>query len=136
MAQLRIRSSRNASRSVAISGIVALAVFSSLSAFGQVLVINKSGTEVTEGIDRRFAQIDPTKVALPEQQIDARGHQAILRLLVAEQGFAMRPLPKGKKGLTLAANGKLSPAGENYLKEVTEQGLSVKPGDRIVLSNI
>jgi hypothetical protein len=87
-------------------------------------------------IDRRYTQITPTTVSLPSQQIDARGHQDILRTLFAEQGFAMRPLPRGKKGLTLAANGKLSPAGEGYLSAITEYGLSVKPGDRVVLSNV
>lgn len=87
-------------------------------------------------IDRRYAQIEPTKVDLPKAQIDARGHQDILRTLLDEQGFAMRPLPRGKHGLTLEANGKLSPAGEGYMNEVTVYGLSVKPGERLVLSNI
>ena len=87
-------------------------------------------------IDRRYAQIEPTKVALPESQIDARGHQDILRILTAEQGFAMRPLPRGKKGIILTANGPLNPAGEAYMTLVTEKGISVKPGDRVVLSNI
>ncbi len=87
-------------------------------------------------IDRRYAQVEPTKVDLPTTQIDARGHQELLRVLTAEQGFAMRPLPRGKKGLVLAANGKLTPSGEGYLTAVTEQGLSVKPGERVVLSNL
>ncbi|WP_263357579.1 hypothetical protein [Acidicapsa ligni] len=103
------------------------------SAWSQVLTVS---TKSQSPIDRRYAQIEPTHVDLPQQEIDARGHQEILRLLTAEQGFAMRPLPRGKKGLTLVANGKLSPAGEGYLTLVGEQGVSVKPGDRVVLSNI
>ena len=54
----------------------------------------------------------------------------------AEQGFAMRPFPRGHKGLTLVANGKLEPAGEAYLNMVTSEGLSAKPGDRVVLTDI
>jgi hypothetical protein len=120
---------------VALFAASALILLPSVAASGQAITItSKPGADAA--IDRRYAQIQPTNVALPTNQIDARGHQEILRTLVAEQGFAMRPFPRGKKGLTLAANGKLSPAGEGYLTAITEQGLSVKPGDRVVLSNI
>ena len=111
---------------------VSLAVAGTPSGGQAITISNKPGPV----IDRRYTQIEPTKVTLPENQIDARGHQEILRLLTAEQGFAMRPLPRGKKGITLTANGPLSPAGEAYMTLVTEKGLSVKPGDRVVLSNI
>jgi hypothetical protein len=104
----------------------------------QVILVNTAPASGAPGgsIDRRYAQIEPTKVDLPKEPIDARGHQDILRSLVAEQGFAMRPMPRGKKGLVLAANGKLTPAGEGYVSQVTSQGLSAKPGDRVVLSNV
>ncbi len=123
------------SRVLAVAGGVAVAAVFSLSGLGQAIVIDSHGN-AGPSIDRRYAQVEATKVELPSQQIDARGHQDILRALVAEQGFAMRPFPKGKKGLTLVANGKLSPSGEGYVAAITEQGLSVKPGDRVVLSNI
>jgi hypothetical protein len=87
-------------------------------------------------VDRRYAQIESTNVSLPTAAIDARGHQEILRNLESEQGFAMRPLPRGKKGLTLMANGKMTPSGQSYMTMVSEQGLSVKPGDRVILSDI
>ena len=45
----------------------------------------------------------------------------LIRVLQAEQGFAMRPFPRGHKGLTLDANGKLEPAGEDYLNMVISQ---------------
>src|SRR6202034_3645983 len=51
-------------------------------------------------------------------------------------GFAMRPFPRGHRGLTLVANGKLEPAGEGYLAMVTSAGLSAKPGDRLVLTDV
>jgi len=128
--------------SVAQSSVAQLAAMGGLAlalgsaAWAQKVIIVNTAPAEGSSIDRRYAQIEPTKVDLPKGQIDARGHQDILRILVAEQGFAMRPLPRGKKGLTLAANGKLSPAGEGYVAQVTDQGLSVKPGDRVVLSNI
>jgi hypothetical protein len=123
------------SRGLGIASGLLILPASCLTAFGQAIIIDSHGN-AAGSIDRRYAQIEATKVELPKQPIDARGHQEILRALVAEQGFAMRPFPKGKKGLTLVANGKLSPAGDGYVTAVTEQGLSVKPGDRVVLSNI
>ena len=120
-------------KSIARLGALILLLAGTSAAWSQAITIS---TKETPGIDRRYAQIESTKVDLPKDQIDARGHQEILRVLTAEQGFAMRPLPRGKKGLTLVANGKLTPNGESYISMVTEQGLSVKPGERAVLSNI
>jgi hypothetical protein len=106
---------------------------------GQVITIDKQGN-ATNGtgapVDRRYAQIKPTSVDLPKSEMDAKNRQEVIRVLQAEQGFAMRPFPKGHKGLTLVANGTLSPAGEDYLNMVTTQGLSAKPGDRLVLSDV
>src|ERR1700678_3300993 len=93
---------------LAVLGGLALALGSADTAQAQnqkIIIVNT--TPSGGSMDRRYAQIDPTKVDLPPQPIDARGHQDILRTLTAEQGFAMRPLPRGKKGMTLAANGKL-----------------------------
>ena len=69
-------------------------------------------------------------------ELDGRTRLELIRALEAEQGFAMRPFPRGRKGLTLAANGKLNPAGEGYLNMVISEGLCVKPGDRVVLTDI
>jgi hypothetical protein len=105
----------------------------------QVILVNTApanGSVAGMAMDRRYLQIEPTKVLLPDGPLDARGHQDLLRTLYAEQGFAMRPLPRGKKGLTLVANGKMSPVGEGYIAEITNHGLSVKAGDRVVLSNV
>ena len=115
-------------------GAMALAIAAGVQASGQAITIdpNNLGTP----IDRKFTQIEPTKVDLPQAQIDARGHQDLLRTLTAEQGFAMRPFPRGKRGLILEANGKLTPSGSGYVAAVTANGLSVNPGDRVILSNI
>jgi hypothetical protein len=121
---------------------VAAALFAALPAASQITINSKTGT-VTNGsngqagtIDRRFAQIKPTNVPLPKTDLDARTRQEIIRVMQSEQGFAMRPFPRGHKGLTLVANGKLEPAGEGYLQMVTTEGTSAKPGDRVVLSDL
>jgi hypothetical protein len=75
-------------------------------------------------------------VPLTESVLDAKARQELIRVMQAEHGCAMRPFPKGHKGLTLVANGKLNPAGEEYLNMVTAQGLCAKPGDRLVLSDV
>lgn len=106
----------------------------------QVLTIDTSGkgpvASTNAPVDRRYQQITPTNVELPKTELDAKTRLGLERLLEAEQGFAMRPFPKGHKGLTLVANGKLEPAGEAYLNMVVSQGLCVKPGDRVVVTNI
>jgi hypothetical protein len=109
-------------------------------ALAQVITIDTHGnaTSTSSGatVDRRFAQIQPTHVPLTNSVLDTRTRLELIRLLQAEQGFAMRPFPKGHKGLVLEANGKLQPAGEAYLNMVTEQGLSAKPGDRVVITDL
>ena len=108
-------------------------------AAGQAVTIDKQGN-ATNGtsapVDRRFAQIQPTKVPLDKSVLDTKTRLELIRVLEAEQGFAMRPFPRGHKGLTLVANGPLSPAGEDYLNMVTTQGLCAKPGDRVVLTDL
>jgi hypothetical protein len=96
---------------------------------------NSTGTTVST-VDRRYQQITPTKVPLTKTELDPKTRLDLIRLLQAEQGFAMRPFPHGHKGLTLAANGKLEPAGEEYVAMITSEGLSAKPGDRLVLTDI
>lgn len=113
---------------------------SAIPAASQVITIDSSGNAVGSGqistVDRRFAQIVPTHITLPDAPLDPRTRLELIRFLQADQGFAMRPLPRGHKGLTLAANGKLEPAGEPYLSMVTSEGLSAKPGDRVAITDV
>jgi hypothetical protein len=90
----------------------------------------------TAPVDRRFAQIQPTNVSLDNSALDSKTRLELIRVLDAEQGFAMRPLPRGHKGLTLVANGKVEPSGEVWLNMITEYGVFAKPGDRVVLTDI
>jgi hypothetical protein len=107
--------------------------------FAQVLTVDtsgKGGVVTTGPVDRRYAQIEPTHVELSKTVLDPKTRLDLIRALEAEQGFAMRPFPRGHKGLTLAANGKLEPAGVNYLNTVVSEGLSAKPGGRVVITDI
>jgi hypothetical protein len=118
-----------------------LAGLFALPAVGQAVTIDSSGRAVGSSgqagtVDRRYAQIEPTHIALQQNELDAKTRIELLRFLQADQGFAMRPFPRGHRGLTLAANGKLEPAGEAYLSMVTSAGLSAKPGDRLVITDV
>jgi hypothetical protein len=104
----------------------------------QVITIDTRGNSTSGNgtVDRRYSQIEPTNVPLTKSVLDEKTRLELIRLLQAEQGFAMRPFPRGHKGLTLQANGKLEPAGEPYLDMVTANGLCAKPGDRVVITDI
>ncbi|HTX76670.1 MAG TPA: hypothetical protein VMD29_10740 [Terracidiphilus sp.] len=121
-----------------LAAAVAFAVlFVTPSARAQITINTHGNPSNADGtVDRRFAQIQPTKIDLPKGAMDSRSKTALIRNLEGEQGWAMRPLPRGHKGLTLVANGKLDPAGEAYLDMVTENGLSVKPGDAVAITDI
>lgn len=124
-------------RAAAACALAALLAAASCPA--QVITIDTSGkgrVANTGPVDRQYAQIEPTHVELTKTELDAKTRLLLIRALQSEQGFAMRPLPRGHKGLTLAANGKLDPAGTDYLKMVISNGLSAKPGSRVVITNI
>jgi hypothetical protein len=109
------------------------------AARGQVITIDTHSGNVTTGtgtVDRRYSQVKPTSVELPKTPLDTKTRLELIRILQSEQGFAMRPFPRGHKGLTLMANGPLKPAGEPYLDMVTTNGMCAKPGDAIVLTDI
>jgi hypothetical protein len=115
-------------------------VLAGLPALGQAVTIDRQG-RATDGnhpgtVDRRFAQIEPTKVELSKLPMDPKNRQEVIRIMQSEQGFAMRPFPKGHKGLTLVANGILEPAGEPFLDMITKEGTSAKPGERLVLTDV
>ena len=99
-------------------------------------VINGAGGSSQTNVDRRYQQIRPTNVPLTKIELDPKTRLELIRLIQAEQGFAIRPFPRGHKGLILVANGKLEPAGEAYVSMVTSEGISAKAGDRVVLTDL
>jgi hypothetical protein len=124
---------------VCFIGACALAALLGAAATSQVITIDTKGkgnVATTGPVDRRYAQIEPTHVELGKTELDPKTRILLIRALESEQGFAMRPFPRGHKGLTLAANGKLAPAGESYLNMVISEGLSAKPGARVVITDI
>ncbi|HEV2326497.1 MAG TPA: hypothetical protein VGS10_21340 [Terracidiphilus sp.] len=108
------------------------------AAWCQVITIDTNGKgPIANGpVSREYQQIEPTKVQLNQRPLDPKTKLLLVRCLESEQGFAMRPLPRGHKGITLEANGKLNPAGEAYLNMATQNGISAKPGDRVVITNV
>jgi len=123
-----------------LAGVACILLLAAGSTAAQVITVDKEGNarNGTPGstVDRRYSQIEPTHVQLTKSVLDAKTRLELERVLQSEQGFAMRPFPKGHKGLTLVANGKLEPAGEAYLDMATSQGLCAKPGDRLVLTDL
>ena len=53
-----------------------------------------SGT-MSASVDRRYQQITPTSVPLSKIELNPKTRLELLRAMEAEQGFAMRPLPRG-----------------------------------------
>ena len=77
----------------------------------------------------------PTHVSLPDHGLDERGRLDLVRNLEAEQGFAHRELPLGA-GLTLLANGNMTPRDNDYRRMLYEKGQSAAPGDRVEISKL
>ena len=75
----------------------------------------------------------PTRVDLPSQPLDDKGRLELIRDLESEQGFAHRELPLGA-GLTLMANGTMTPRDEEYKRILYEKGQSAGAGDRVQIT--
>lgn len=123
---------------LAAAGALALLLVAAPNS-AQVLTIDTSGNgpvASTGPVDRRYAQVEPTHVELSKTPLDVKTRFELERALQAEQGFANRPFPRGHKGLTLHANGKLEPAGTAYLNMIISEGLSAKPGSRVVVTDV
>ena len=111
-------------------GVAALMFLQSGRATSQVLTISP------EKIDGHYLDFHPTNVPIPTEPLTTRGKQELIRFFTAEQGFAMRPLPRASKGLILHANGDMQPTGADYVNEINQKGTSAKPGDRCVITDV
>lgn len=85
-------------------------------------------------IEQHYSNFDPTTVKLPSEPLTTVGRERLIRFMQSEQGFAMRPLPIAP--VDLQANGSMSPNGEKYIDALHAKGISAKPGDRLVVTNI
>ncbi len=93
-------------------------------------------TVSTEQVEGRFLRFQPTHVDLPKMHAGPVTALNLTRTLQSESGYAMRPLPLASKGLTLVANGPLSPTGSDYVTELNEKGISARPGERVTITKI
>lgn len=85
--------------------------------------------------DDAVTDFQPTRLKLPDAPLTERGRRELLQNLVSEQGFAHRGLPLGA-GLTLLANGNMTPGGDDYRKMLYQKGQSAAPGDRIAITAV
>ena len=93
-------------------------------------------TVETNKIESRYTDIKRTHVALSSQPLLQRTKLQLVRVLESEQGFAMRPLPKGSKGMTLIANGAANPNGADYAKTLEHNGIALQAADRVMITDI
>lgn len=118
---------RSATRLSRLSAMAAFCVPAALCN-AQVFVVQP------EHVEQHYAQITPTSVQFSNDALTTIGREQLIRFMQAEQGFAMRPLPVGN--VDLQANGPMMPGGEKYIDELHQKGISVKPGDRVVVTDI
>jgi len=114
-------------RSALIASLLALSFG---TACAQVFVVGEKSATADIATD-----FTPTHVPLSEAKLTERGRRELIRNLEAEQGFAHRALPMGA-GLTLQANGQLTPGPAAYKKMIYEKGQSAAPGDRVVITSL
>jgi hypothetical protein len=83
--------------------------------------------------DELTTHFTPTNLPLPSTPMKERGQRELVRMLVAEQGFAHCALPMGA-GLTLHANGSLESSAAAYREMIYKKGQSAAAGDRVVIT--
>jgi len=93
-------------------------------------------TVETNKIESRYTDIKRTHVQLSSQPLLQRTKLQLVRVLESEQGFAMRPLPRGSKGMTLIANGAANPNGADYVKTLEHYGVALQAADRVMITDI
>lgn len=72
----------------------------------------------------------------PKERMTPATRVAVIRTLNAERIYVRRPFPMGLKGMTLRADGTLSPDGNELLGLVTQNGASARPGDRAQITSV
>jgi hypothetical protein len=110
--------------------LLAICFLAAATASAQVFVVGEK-----TATDDAVVDFTPTRLALPTDPLTERGRRELLQNLVSEQGFAHRNLPLGA-GLTLLANGKMTPAGDEYRQMLYKKGQSAAPGDRVAITSV
>src|ERR1700761_4078055 len=103
-------------RTLRIFSLLTVLSAASLAAQAQVFVVGVKTAEADV-----TTEFKPTHVQLPTDPLDDRGRLGLVRDLESEQGFAHRELPLGA-GLTLLANGNMTPRDEAYKEMLYQKG--------------
>jgi hypothetical protein len=114
-------------RPALIAGLLAIPL---ATAHAQVFTVGEKSATADIATD-----FTPTHVPLPGGKLTERGRRELIRNLEAEQGFAHRALPVSA-GITLQANGQLTPGPAEYRKMIYQKGQSAAPGDRVVVTSM
>jgi hypothetical protein len=114
-------------RPALIAGLLAIPL---ATAHAQVFTVGEKSATADIATD-----FTPTHVPLPGGKLSERGRRELIRNLEAEQGFAHRALPVSA-GITLQANGQLTPGPAEYRKMIYQKGQSAAPGDRVVVTSM
>jgi hypothetical protein len=112
-------------RPALIAGLLAIPL---ATAQAQVFTVGEKSATADIATDFK-----PTHVPLPQGKLTERGRRELIRNLEAEQGFAHRALPVSA-GITLQANGQLTPGPAEYRKLIYTKGQSAAPGDRVIVT--
>jgi hypothetical protein len=76
-------------------------------------------------------------VVIPDRKLTAPDRVELIRGMTAELGFARKPFPMGKTGLTLNAHtGVITPAGQQLDAMMAGYGPALKPGDRARITDL
>ena len=105
-------------------------LFVTIPALAQVFTVGMK--TATADVNTEF---HPTRVELPTEPLDLRGQQELIRDLESEQGFAHRELPLGT-GMTLIANGNMTPNDMEYKRMLYQKGESAAAGDRVMVTSL
>jgi hypothetical protein len=114
-------------RPALIAGLLAIPL---ATAHAQVFTVGEKSATADIATD-----FTPTHVPLPGGKLTERGRRELIRNLEAEQGFAHRALPVSA-GITLQANGQLTPGPAEYRKMIYQKGQSAAPGDRVIVTSM
>jgi hypothetical protein len=114
----------------ALGALCALSLGAAAPAWSQGQVF----TVEPEHVEKHYTEFTPTHVRYPEEPLTTLDKEELIRFMQAEHGFAMRPLPIAN--LILHANGHMDPTGDRYVDLLHAKGISVKPGDGVVVTDI
>ncbi|HEY0566461.1 MAG TPA: hypothetical protein VGC88_12800 [Terriglobales bacterium] len=77
-----------------------------------------------------------TNVPIPDKPITHQTRLDLIRSLNAEIAYAKRPLPRGEKGVTLPANGRLEPGQAQIDEQLMRFGPAAKKGDKVQITDM